>query len=130
MFRARLIRLESPEPEEYTFACSFPVTIGRDCEADIQLDDRWVSRFHCEIDQIDGTLVVRDLHSRHGTYVNGLRVTENLLMPGNRLGIGMSTFLISYERNSSDFSILDESFQVQKENSQNAPARSKLQSSV
>jgi pSer/pThr/pTyr-binding forkhead associated (FHA) protein len=95
---ARLMRLESSNSEEHFVPSSFPVTIGRDREADIRLDDRWVSRFHCEIDQIHGTLVVRDLHSRHGTHINGRRVEENLLMPGNRLGIGMSTFLVSYER--------------------------------
>jgi pSer/pThr/pTyr-binding forkhead associated (FHA) protein len=104
--KARLIRLDSSKPKEYALPSSFPATIGRSCEADIELDDRWVSRLHCEIDQIDDALVVRDLQSRHGTYVNGQRVTENLLMPGNRLRIGMSQFLVSYERNPSNSRIL------------------------
>ena len=98
--KARLTSLDVPTPIEKIVLDSFPVTIGRSCSADIRLADRWVSRLHCEIDQINDTLVVRDLHSRHGTYVNGKRITQSLLVPGNRLGMGMTEFLVCYERNS------------------------------
>jgi len=75
-----------------------PVTVGRDSEAELRLNDPWVSHYHCIIDQISGTLVVRDLGSKNGTYVNGAHVTESHVMPGDRLMIGNTTFLAQYER--------------------------------
>jgi pSer/pThr/pTyr-binding forkhead associated (FHA) protein len=73
-----------------------PVMVGRGPDAGIRLADPWVSRRHCEIDEINGTLVVRDLGSRHGTFVNGRRVTEWFLMPGSTLTLGISRFVAQY----------------------------------
>jgi pSer/pThr/pTyr-binding forkhead associated (FHA) protein len=73
-----------------------PVVIGRSPDSRIQLDDSWVSRRHCEIDELDGELVIRDLGSRHGTFVNGCRVTEAALMPGDKLTVGIASFRVSY----------------------------------
>ena len=39
----------------------YPVLLGRSESADIRLDDRWLSRNHCEIDVTDGELIIRDL---------------------------------------------------------------------
>lgn len=74
------------------------MTIGRSPDAGICLADRWASRCHCEIDQIGGTLVVRDLGSTHGTFVNGREITESNVMPGDKLTIGISSFLMQYRQ--------------------------------
>jgi hypothetical protein len=74
----------------------FPIVIGRSDSADIQLSDRWVSRRHCEIDADHGQLIVRDLDSRHGTLVNSRPVAECVLLPGDRLNVGLSEFVASY----------------------------------
>ena len=55
---------------------SFPVVLGRGTDADVQVQDRWASRRHCEIQQAGGVLVVRDLGSRYGTLVNNAHVSE------------------------------------------------------
>lgn len=81
---------EIPLPE-------FPMRLGRSAEADVCIEDRWVSREHCEIDRIDGVLRVRDLRSKHGTFVNGHAVTASDLNPGDQLSIGLSVFLVQYE---------------------------------
>lgn len=70
----------------------FPVTIGRSDEADVSIEDRWLSRQHCEIDCRDGQLVVRDLGSRHGTFLNGLQVDESTLEVDDELRIGLTQF--------------------------------------
>jgi pSer/pThr/pTyr-binding forkhead associated (FHA) protein len=75
----------------------WPVTIGRGDEADLPIADRWVSRRHCEIFERDGSLVVRDLGSRHGTEVNGERIAEQPLWPGDRIRIGLTTVVARYE---------------------------------
>jgi pSer/pThr/pTyr-binding forkhead associated (FHA) protein len=75
-----------------------PAVVGRSSCAAIRLHDRWVSRVHFEISEINGTLVIRDLESRHGTFVNGERVSEALLFPGDRLTVGLSQFDAHYDR--------------------------------
>ncbi len=78
----------------------FPIRIGRGSEADVRMGDRWVSREHCEIDCVDGVLVVRDLGSKHGTFVNGRAVLEAELRPGDLLNIGISRFVVACESDS------------------------------
>ncbi len=75
-----------------------PSTIGRGDDAVIRIEDRWASRCHCEIEEVGGTLVVRDLGSTHGTFINGHAVSEAHLLPGDRLTIGMSNFEAQYKR--------------------------------
>jgi pSer/pThr/pTyr-binding forkhead associated (FHA) protein len=75
-----------------------PAVLGRSSGAEIRLADRWTSRRHCEIDQVNGTLKVRDMGSRHGTFVNGERVDQAHLLPGDKLTIGLSSFEVQYKR--------------------------------
>lgn len=69
-----------------------PVVVGRSPDAEIRVEDHWVSRRHCEIDESHGTLVVRDLGSKHGTFVNNNLITESPLLPGDILGVGLTVF--------------------------------------
>jgi len=79
-------------------ACrTFPLIVGRSPEADITLHDRWVSRRHCVIEEQAGRLVVRDLGSKHGTFVNDGRVMRADLLPGDKLNVGLTTLVAVYE---------------------------------
>ena len=69
--KAKLIGLNSDGPKIRISLDKLPVVLGRNPDADVLLDDRWISRVHCEISEINGTLVVRDLGSQNGTLVNG-----------------------------------------------------------
>ena len=66
--------------------------------ADVRIEDDCVSRSHCEISSINGTLWVRDLGSRDGIFVNGFNVPQSHLMPGDRLTVGMMGFRVEYDR--------------------------------
>ena len=44
----------------------------------------------------DGVLVVRDLGSKYGTFVNGRQIAEALLLPGDMLSVGLSNFVAVY----------------------------------
>ena len=68
------------------------LTIGRSRSNSIVLDDMLVSRRHVVITAEDEGLLLRDLGSRNGTFVNGRRVEQTLLHEGDRIGIGASTF--------------------------------------
>lgn len=74
-----------------------PIRIGRGAEGRITVTDRWVSRQHCEISEVDGAVIVRDLRSSHGTYVNGQRIDERTLQSGDRLGIGLTSFITTID---------------------------------
>jgi pSer/pThr/pTyr-binding forkhead associated (FHA) protein len=67
-----------------------PVTrAGRHPESDIFLDDITVSRRHAELRRAeDGKVVIRDVGSLNGTYVNRERIEEQILSGGDEVQIG------------------------------------------
>lgn len=69
-----------------------PITIGRSDAATLCVPDRWVSRVHCEIVEVDGQLTVRDLGSKHGTMLNGEMIRSSRLQSGDRLTVGTQIF--------------------------------------
>jgi hypothetical protein len=74
-----------------------PAMIGRSRDADITVSHASVSRHHCLVYELDGALVVRDNGSLNGTVIDGQRVKEALLKPGQSLTIGPLTFRADYE---------------------------------
>ncbi len=65
-----------------------PVTIGRDPDREIPVDDHQCSRLHCKV-WFDGTdWRVEDCHSRNGTFVNSRRIETASLRPGDAIHIG------------------------------------------
>jgi hypothetical protein len=71
-----------------------PVTVGRDPDNDVVLDDRRVSRRHAEIRLRLGRYTLYDLQSTNGTFVNGRRVAEVVLGDGDRILIGGTELVI------------------------------------
>ncbi len=61
---------------------------GRHEECDIQLNSKKVSRRHCVLAQVEDYLVIRDLGSTNGVKINGERVAEGKLRPGDEVQIG------------------------------------------
>jgi pSer/pThr/pTyr-binding forkhead associated (FHA) protein len=71
--------------------------LGRHPECDIQIDSRKISRRHCCIAQVNDYLVVRDLDSTNGIRINGVRVVEGRLMPGDELTIGNHRYQVTWD---------------------------------
>ncbi|HVH42098.1 MAG TPA: adenylate/guanylate cyclase domain-containing protein [Labilithrix sp.] len=64
-------------------------SLGRHPNNSIQLLDKIVSKEHCILEQRDGGIVLRDLGSLNGTYVNGERVRgEMMLRHGDEIALG------------------------------------------
>lgn len=64
------------------------LTIGRGSEANVQIDDRNVSRAHARISLLGDRVTIVDLDSMNGTWVNGARVDMAMLDPGDRIHVG------------------------------------------
>jgi serine/threonine protein kinase len=65
-----------------------PLLVGRGKDTPTRLTDPHVSRVHCQV-QLDGDrAVVVDRGSSAGTFVNGARVTQQVLQPGDVLRVG------------------------------------------
>jgi hypothetical protein len=62
--------------------------IGRTPDNDLPIDELAVSAHHCEICYQDGIIVVRDLDSAAGTFVDGEPITEREIHAGQTLGLG------------------------------------------
>ncbi len=72
------------------------VLVGRAAEADLQLIDEKVSREHCLFEPQGTGVVVRDLGSRNGTWVNGERLHgPHVLSPNDTVGIGETVVVYS-----------------------------------
>jgi len=93
--KVELIRSNGFGRRERVVIDDLPVMIGSDPSSGVRVNDRRVSRLHCLLAEYEGRLLVRDLNSKHGTFVNGARVKEVPLMPGDRLTVGKSNFIVS-----------------------------------
>lgn len=81
------------------------VTIGRHEANDLQLDSRTVSNYHAEIlKKTSGKLLLRDLGSTNGTFINERRVTEQELVSGDRIRVGshIVTFKVELQNGKAD----------------------------
>jgi FHA domain/DUF1707 SHOCT-like domain len=65
-----------------------PITIGRSPDCACQLDEPSVSRRHAELRRDGDRWLLRDLGSRNGTRVNGIRVTDEAeVRPGDNISL-------------------------------------------
>ena len=76
--------------EPYRFSIEKDViTIGRSKKNDLVLADQWLSRIHAEIRRESARHFIRDLESRNGTYVNGMRLSQRVpLQNGDVVTLG------------------------------------------
>lgn len=88
---ARLVVLE-PKARRGTVwpIGSSPITIGREPTNTVVVpDDSYVSGHHATIAVVGGNVVVDDINSKNGTYLNGTRITQQrTLHVGDRIQIG------------------------------------------
>src|SRR3954466_2782591 len=65
-------------------------TIGRRSETDLRLPGADISRVHAEISLEKGGCVIRDKQSRFGTFVNGEKHSEKVLVHGDQIRLGQA----------------------------------------
>ncbi|MBU1537150.1 GGDEF domain-containing protein [Myxococcota bacterium] len=79
----QMYRLKAPE-----------ITIGRSHENTIPILEEGVSRGHCRLHNLaGGEIMLEDLNSTNGTFVNGETINRRLLEDGDKIQIGTTTIL-------------------------------------
>lgn len=79
--------------EKKVFPLPSAVTVvGRRKNCDLRIPLESVSRRHCQFNLEEETLKLRDLGSRNGTFLNGKRIEEQVLKPGDSIRIGPVVF--------------------------------------
>jgi pSer/pThr/pTyr-binding forkhead associated (FHA) protein len=76
-------------------------TIGRVEDNTFQITDPSVSSHHCEVHLRGGEVLIRDLNSTNGTYINGAQITESVLKPGQTLRLGQIELKLEAEGSAS-----------------------------
>lgn len=82
-------------PRLIAAGCEYPLPagatrLGRGADADIRIEDAGVSRYHADI-IVSSHVMIRDLGSTNGTYVDGVRVKEIALHDGAVVRLGSTT---------------------------------------
>jgi DNA-binding CsgD family transcriptional regulator len=79
--------------------------VGRGSDADLQLDHDSVSRRHAAFRGAGGELLVEDLHSRNGTFVNGQPISGRVrVVVGDRIALGSCELELTRASTSERFS--------------------------
>lgn len=71
--------------------------VGRHPECDVRFDLPSISRRHCCLAIAYDRISIRDLGSRHGVWVNGVRSEESQLKSGDEIAIGPLLFRLEEE---------------------------------
>jgi len=83
------------------------VTIGREHDNDVVLDEPGVSRYHAVVERRDALCTVRDLNSSNGTWVGAARITRTVLNDGETFRIGSASLLLTLGSAAADFDVRD-----------------------
>ena len=95
---SRLVMSEGPQPDQTFVLDRDRLTIGRDPNNDIVINDPQVSRQHARIRRQGGLTTIEDMGSTNGTFVNGMRLANpHTLAPGDSISLGDAVTLTYYE---------------------------------
>lgn len=91
--RVLFVRSESQQGRE--FEVNDVVVLGRSDETDVVLDDPYASEFHMRLVSQENGIMLHDLGSTNGTYVNGRRVAAPTeLKRGDTIQVGKTVMEI------------------------------------
>ena len=71
--------------------------VGRRHDCDLWVPLASVSKRHCQLNCSDGVLIIRDLGSRNGTFLNGKPVDEAVVKTGDSIKVGPLVFVFQID---------------------------------
>jgi hypothetical protein len=72
--------------------------VGREGTCDLYVENNQVSRRHCLLQVTERGLLVKDLESTNGTFVNGIPMTDGYINEGDRLSLGTYVLTLNREK--------------------------------
>lgn len=92
----KLVVLQGSQPGREIAVQKLPFVVGRAPECNLRPNNDSVSRLHCAFQRNDDALVLQDLGSKHGTYVNGAKLSNNskTLKGGDVVQVGHLVFQV------------------------------------
>src|ERR1017187_357337 len=88
-----VLQFENTELKEVPLGTR-PVTIGRAPDNDIPIDNLAVSNYHARVYVEAGSLVIEDLNSLNGSFLNDIRIERAMLKDGDTILIGKHHILV------------------------------------
>jgi hypothetical protein len=86
---AELVAVEPADQAGRRYPLGDEITVGRAAGCQVTVDDTYVSQLHARVFSRDGQVMVEDLGSTNGTYLNRSKVSGPMVMQkGDRLQIG------------------------------------------
>ncbi|MFN9721056.1 MAG: SpoIIE family protein phosphatase [Planctomycetota bacterium] len=107
---ARIVLLKDGQSIPYELN-HFPARMGRHPDCDVQVDSNMVSRFHAQLVQADHRILLEDLSSGNGTFLNGKQLEKNVphaLRNNDRIKLGPIKFRFEDEDENSGLSVIDD----------------------
>jgi phosphoserine phosphatase RsbU/P len=86
----RLVVIEPNGTRKEVEATPLPFRIGRQADNELTLRDSRISRQQAQIVAANGALILEDSGSRHGTFVNGVKVLTHDLKPNDAIDFGIA----------------------------------------
>lgn len=87
----------TPSGQEHTLLLGDQeIIVGRLSDSDLVLTNPYISRRHAKFLQREGAWYVLDLNSTHGTFINGVRISEHCLDHGDRVSLGRDQVEIQF----------------------------------
>ena len=85
----KLISKEGLPPGQHHELTGNEIIIGRDKDADIQIDSQVISRLHTRILWKDNSIILEDLKSSNGTFLNGMQIFSPVVLShGDQISLG------------------------------------------
>ncbi len=65
-------------------------TIGRNPDCDLQINSNGISKNHCRLVVTNEEVIIEDLNSRNGTFIDGKKISRAKIEPGQKISINQS----------------------------------------
>lgn len=107
-FMARIVLLKDGQSFPYELN-TFPARMGRHPDCNVQVDSNMVSRFHAQLVQIDGKIMLEDLASGNGSFLNGKQLDKHhphALHHNDRIKLGPIKFRFEDEDDDSSVGMI------------------------
>lgn len=107
---ARIVLLKDGQSIPYELK-NFPARMGRHPDCDVQVDSNMVSRFHAQLVQVNNKIMLEDLNSGNGSFLNGKQLEKNVpqtLHNNDRIKLGPIKFRYEDDDESSGSSLIED----------------------